>query len=324
MFAMCSRRFGVPPTWESVPAAPLRQGEVRVRLVASSVGAGDALMAAGEPWLFRPIFALLMGRERVLGRDVAGIIDEIGPGVTGWKVGDRVIGEAGRAWASWVNVPVDALARVPDGVSLRTAALLPVAGITALQGLRRGEVGPGRRVLIHGASGGVGHLAVGIASLLGAEVTAVCSAAKADAVRELGANEVLDYRTEHFTDRRAAWDVVFDLAGTTGVSAALATLRPGGTYVSSVGRGGGRLLGVLPTLIARGLRGLFDRRLQVLTTSCNTADLAQLLQWTAEGRLRPHEHDALPLQRAPEALARLDAGEVTGRIVLQAPSASCG
>jgi NADPH:quinone reductase-like Zn-dependent oxidoreductase len=211
MHAVVSKTFG---SVEVVPDAenPLpRAGHVLVRQLHSSICAGDALMAFGRPWLLRPVFSLML-RPPILGRDVAGVVEAVGAGVTSVAVGDPVVGEAGQAWAERVLVREGALARVPDGVSLRDAAALAVSGITALQGLRDvGDIKTGSHVLIVGASGGVGHLAVQIAVALGATVTGVCSAAKAERVRELGAAHIIDYTSASYVDPRNRFDLVLDL-----------------------------------------------------------------------------------------------------------------
>jgi NADPH:quinone reductase-like Zn-dependent oxidoreductase len=198
------------------------------------------------------------------------------------------------------------------------AAMLPVSGITALQGLRdAGAVKPGDRVLVHGASGGVGHLAVQIAKILGAQVTAVCRGAKADAARACGADEVIDYAAEDFVARGPCWDVIFDLVGNFGVSACLGALRPGGRYVSSAGKNGGPVLGALPRMIHVALRSMWDDRLRVLSSHGNRADLDILLGWLAQGRLVPHVGHVLPLERGHEALALLVGGEARGKVALR-------
>ncbi|MEZ4317216.1 MAG: NAD(P)-dependent alcohol dehydrogenase [Myxococcota bacterium] len=288
MRALVCEVFGARPVVREVDVPAVRPGFVLVRTQHSSVCAGDLLMVNGRPWLFRPVFTAMLGRPAVLGRDMAGVVEAVGDGVEGLSVGDSVIGEAGGAWAEQVLVPADACARVPAGVDLREAGTLPVSGLTALQGIRdAGRVQEGSRVLVVGASGGVGHFAVQIATALGARVTGVCSAAKAERVRELGAVDVIDHTRERFVDRRGAFDAVLDLSGAEPIGACLQTLAPGGVYVSSAGSNGGWLAGPLPRLLAAALRSLVDRSVVVLTTQANRADLTTLVQSLAEGRLRP-------------------------------------
>jgi NADPH:quinone reductase-like Zn-dependent oxidoreductase len=309
-------RFGHAPIPGEVPAPRPGRGQVLVRQAFSSINAGDGLMAAGRPYVFRPIYRAML-RPPVLGRDVAGVVEALGPGVSDIDVGDRVVGEAGQAWAERVVLPVGALARVPAGVGLREAAILPVAGVTALQGLRAGGLRAGQRVLVVGASGGVGHLAVQLAAATGATVTGVCSATKAARVRELGATHIIDHRTERFTEARGAWDLVLDLAGAEPLHACLATLREGGTFVSSSGIDGGAWLGPLPRMAWTALRGLVDRRIVVLTTKPDPDDLAELLGWLADGRLVPWIGDEVGLDEVPGALSRQRHGAVRGRTAVR-------
>lgn len=313
MEALVCERFGAAPVVRERDVGEPGRGQVRVRQAYSGVGAGDLLMAAGRPWLFRPVFAALLGRSGVLGREVAGVVEAVGDGVTGISVGDRVIGEVANAWAEQVLVDAGALAVVPEGVSLRDAGGLAVSAITALQGLRAGGVRPGASVLVVGASGAVGHFAVQLAADLGASVTGVCSAAKAESVRALGAERVLDYRKERYTDAIGAYDVVLDLAGDQPLGACLATLAPGGTYVSSAGSNGGWLLGPLPRLLLCAVRGLVDRRVVMLTTSPDPADLKELLTLVEQGRLKPGVTEELAPHDVAPSLSRLGTGSRAGK-----------
>lgn len=316
MRAVVWEGFDVAPTVGSVPEPSVRPGQVLVRQAFSCVTAGDALVATGRPIAFRPVFRAML-RPPVLGRDVAGTVVAVGEGVQGVAEGDRVVGEAGQAWAEVVSVPDGAFAVVPDDVPLSLAATLPVSGITALQGLRAGGLRAGARVLVVGASGGVGHFAVQLAAVAGASVTAVCSGGKAERVRALGAEEVIDYRQERFTGRGGCFDLVFDLAGAEPVGACLGVLAEGGSFVSSSGSNGGRWLGPLPRLLWVGLRSVVDRRLTVLGTSPAPEDLRTLLGHVQRGELRPWVGAQRPLEEAPEALADQVAGAGWGKTVLE-------
>ena len=307
--------FGVPPVVKAIPDPVAGPGQVLVRQAFSSVTAGDALMAAGRPYAFRPVFRAML-RPPVLGREVAGTVVSVGDGVTAASVGDRVVGEAGQAWAELVSVPAGDLAVVPDDVPLSLAATLPVSAITALQGLRAGGLREGARVLVVGASGGVGHFAVQLAAAAGATVTGVCSGTKADEVRALGAERVIDYRRERFTDVGERYDLLFDLAGTEPVGACLGVLADDGRFVSSSGTNGGPWLGPLPRLLTVALRSLVDRRLTVLGTSPDPDDLRTLVGHVQRGELRPWVGQQRDLDEAPEAVAAQVAGEVRGKTVL--------
>ena len=320
MNAVVCRSFGEMPVVEALTALEPGPGQVRVRQEGSAVSAGDWMIARGRPWVMRPVFARMMGpAPRILGLDVAGVIDRVGEGVEGWSVGDRVAGEVARAWAEQVLADPAALARIPDGVDALQAGTLPVSGLTALQGLRdAAAVRPGERVLVNGASGGVGHFAVQVARVLGAEVTAVCSASKADLASACGATEVIDHRRAAFVDQKARWDVVFDLVGNFPVGACLGALRPGGRYVSSSGgERGGAVLGPLPRLLHVAVRGLFDGRLKVLAATPRTADLATLLGWVAQGTLTPHLGHVVPLEEAARGLELLGDGQARGKTAIR-------
>lgn len=310
-------QFGAEPVVQRLEAPHPGEGQVLVRQAWSGIGAGDALMAAGRPWLFRPIFRAMMGPSRVLGRDVAGVVEAVGEGVGSVAVGDRVVGEAACAWAERVVVAESALALVPEGVSLRDAGTLPVSALTALQGLRAGGIRSGARVLVVGASGGVGHFAVQIAAVLGARVTGVCSGSKAEIVRELGAERTIDHRSGSFTEEHGAFDLVLDLAGHEPLGACLRTLAAGGVYVSSAGSNGGRWLGSLPRLLQAAVWGWFDRRVKVLTTAATPEDFRTLLGWVEQGRVRPRIEEEVAPGEVGVALERMRAGVGAGKRVIR-------
>lgn len=317
MRAIVSPSFGETPVIREVERPSLPPGHVRVRLACSSIGAGDGLMAAGRPWVFRPVFAAML-RPPILGRDVAGVVVEVGDSVEALSVGDRVVGEAAHAWAEEVIVREDVLAVVPGGVSLRDAATLPVSARTALQGLQE-RVGQGSRVLVVGASGNVGHFAVQIAAAMGAHVTGVCSAAKAERVRALGAERIIDYREELFTAEEGVWDVIFDLAGTEPLGACLRALADGGLLVHSAGTNGGFWLGPIPRLLGVAVRSLVDRRIVMLTNANSAADLRTLLEMMEAGRLRPWVGREVAFEGIPAAIEDQLAGRTSGKTVIRLP-----
>lgn len=322
MKAVVFEGFGRPLAAREVATPAIGARTVLVRQQFSSICAGDLLVYEGRPLVARPAFALML-RPPVLGREVAGRVEAVGEGVVGLKVGDLVAGEVPHAWAEQVAAEEGALTKIPEVVDPKVAALLTVSGMTALQGMRDlAHVERGDRVLVCGASGGVGHLAVQIARALGAEVTAVCSASKADRVRALGANEVIDYRKEDFTARRGAWNVIFDLAGDKPLSACLGALAEGGIYVSSAGTNGGRWLGPLPRIVQVAARGVWDKRARMLASSSKSDDLALLMRMVAEGSLRPHIDSELPFEEASEGLSLLREGKIFGKCSLRVASGS--
>lgn len=316
MRAVVLDSFGSPLVVQNMPTPTIGHGRIRVRQAYSTLSGGDALMAAGRPWLFRPVFRAML-RPAILGRDVAGVVTEVGPGVSGVQVGDRVVGEAGQAWAEEVVIATGAAALVPESVSLRQASTLAVSGVTALQGLRAAGVRSGSRVLVVGASGGVGHLAVQIASAWGAAVTGVCSGAKAARVREAGAERVVDYRSERFVDLDLAYDAILDLSGRTPLSACIGRLAQGGVYVCAAGSNGGALLGPLPRMLHCGLRSIVDGRVKVLGASVQPDDLSTLLDMVGRGEVEPWIGGEVGPSGVWDALGQLVAGAGIGKTVVK-------
>lgn len=314
MRAVVHREYGGPEKLrvEDVTVPEPAAGEVRVAVRAAGLNAIDWRTLRADPFflrfagggVFRPKFG-------ILGADVAGVVDAVGDGVTRFAVGDPVFGEITRgAFAEFVVGQASLLVVKPEGVSYADAAALPVAGLTALQGLRDvAAVTEGTRVLINGASGGVGTYAVQIARSRGARVTAVCSGSKADLVRSLGADEVIDYTVEDFVTREESWDVVFDLALARPGRQVLGALAPGGKHVV-VGGDGHRLLSAM-------LRKAFGAPVEVVMAEPKADDLEVLGQMVASGALRPVIERRLPLEEGPEAIRMLDAGEVRGKLVLE-------
>ncbi len=222
-------------------------------------------------------------------------------------MGDEVFGEIAGAYAEYALAPEDELALKPKRLSMEDAAALPLAGLTALLGLRdTARVQPGQRVLINGASGGVGSFAVQIAHALGAEVSAVCSARNAERMRAIGADHVIDYARTDFTLEAGRYDVIFDLVGSRGLRACLRALSAGGVYIASVGRLSWVLRAALLSLFARG-------RIKVLAASANTADLEALAELAESGACTPLIDQRYTLSQVPDALRRQSEGHSMGK-----------
>jgi NADPH:quinone reductase-like Zn-dependent oxidoreductase len=214
-----------------------RDNEVLVKVYASSVNQGDAYILRGEPVLFRPSYGLPGPKHTIPGGDVAGRIEAVGRTVKQFQPGDEIFGDIGGcgfgAWAEYVAAPASALALKPAETTFEEAAAVSQAAVVALQGLRdKGQIQPGQKVLINGASGGVGTFAVQIAKSFGAEVTGVCSTKNLALVRSIGADHVIDYTEEDFTQKEQRYDLIFDIAGNRSVSDYMRALRPKGTHVS--------------------------------------------------------------------------------------------
>jgi len=294
-----------------LPEPAPKKGEVVVAVVASSVNPVDWKIRAGQ-------LRFLSGSKfpRALGTELSGVVDALGPGVTQWAVGDAVYGMTvtalGRpgAHAERVAVPATALRRKPDGIDHELAAVLPVAALTALSGLRMcGEVA-GRSVAVVGATGGVGHFALQIAKARGAQVTAVCRAANADKARSLGADTVVDYRARDFTRENERFDVVFDAWGGLGFGKAARALTARGIYVTPLG---------MPWTVVRSLvqNALGRKRLYIGNVRTQPEDYAEIERLVLSGAVRPRIDRVVPLARAGEAFAASERGGVAGKIVVR-------
>jgi len=306
MRAVVIRSYGGPEVLELVDVdrpKPLAT-EVLIRVKAIGLNPVEAYIRSGAFKLLEP--------PAILGWDISGVVEEVVPGVTRFAPGDEVFGmpffpRAARAYAELVASPSRQLARKPAGLSHAEAAALPLAGLTAWQGLvDAARVQPGQRVLVHAGGGGVGHLAVQIARSLGAHVVATASAGKHDLVRRLGADEVIDYRTTDFATVARDMDVVFELVGRDYGTRSIEVLRPGGLLLTAVER-------LNTDLAARTEKA--GRRFMGLTVEPDQVGLERLAALVDQGRLRPHLDHVLPLEEVAKA-HRLLEGSVTGKIVL--------
>jgi NADPH:quinone reductase-like Zn-dependent oxidoreductase len=326
MKAIVQRRYGNPGDvleFRDVDRPEPGDGEVLLRVHASSVNPADWFPLVGRPSVLRLMFGLTRPKRQVPGKDVAGTVEAVGPKVTRLRPGDEVFGELpGGAYAEYAVAAEDALAPKPANLGFPEAAAVPLAGITALQGMRdAGGVQAGHRVLVNGASGGVGTFAVQVARSLGAHVTGVCSTRNLDLVRSIGAEEVVDYTREDFTRGEQSYDVIFDLVGSHAMSAYRRVLRPGGVYVASTGRPGGDILGPMPYLfrvVLSSLRG--GPTMKTFVAKPNPDDLAALAQLIEAGEVRPVIERAYGLPETAEALAHQGEGHAQGKTVVTVES----
>lgn len=294
-------------------------GQLRVRVGAAAVDRGTWHLLTGTPALARLGIGLRGPRAafRTPGRDLAGVVDAVGPGVTGWAVGDRVHGTADGSLAEVVVASVDRLARPAAGLSLPEAAALPISGLTAFQAIRGAKVGPGQRVLVVGASGGVGHLAVQVAAALGARVTAVCRPEAVDLVRRLGAAFVIDRTTQQLDVEGVRYDVVLDISSNRQRSELRSVLAERGTLVCIGTETGGRLTSGLHHSIAAALIDPFVRQRLVMHMSKERgADLADLDALVEEAGIRPVVGHVVPFARAREAIDLVGSGRAVGKVVV--------
>ncbi|WP_312847831.1 NAD(P)-dependent alcohol dehydrogenase [Streptomyces sp. WAC06614] len=304
-----------------VPRPAAGPGQVLLRVRAAGIDRGTWHLAAGRPYAVRAALGLRRPRNPAAGLDVAGTVAALGPGVTGFAVGDAVFGTARGAFAEYVVARADRIAPKPARLGFEEAAVLAVSGLTALQGLRdAGRVRSGQRVLITGASGGVGTYAVQLAKAFGAEVTGVCGPAKADLVRSLGADHVIDYTREDFTRVGVAdgrrYDLVLDLAGSTPVARLRSVLEPRGTLVVAGGEDDGDWLGLGRQFRALVLSPFTRQRLTMLVSRQARAGLDDLAALVDAGSISPAVGAVFPLEQVPEALTVLTEGRTAGKIAV--------
>ncbi|MFD3505899.1 NAD(P)-dependent alcohol dehydrogenase [Nocardia sp. NPDC058666] len=306
---------------EIVPRPTPGEREVVVRVRAASLCSGDLHLLTGTPYLLRLGFGLRRPKHPMIGQNLAGEVVAVGALVPEFAVSDRVFGEVpSGAFAEYARADVGCFAAVPASIGWEEAAAVPDSGMTALQGLRDiGKVGPGQRVLINGASGGVGSFAVQLAKVLGAHVTAVCSTRHIEMVRSIGADVVIDYTTDDFAASHLRYDAIFDLAGNRKLRDYLRALTPAGVYISSAAAPGDNWLGPVRWLASVVLANLFTRRtLKPLLMRPTPADLNYLATLVAEGTLRPVIQRRYPLTEAASAIAAFAEGHASGKTVLLA------
>ena len=273
-------------------------------------------MMTGQPYLIRILgFGFRGPKNPVPGLDVAGTVVAVGPEVTRFAAGDEVFGIARGSFAEYAAAREDKLVRKPAALSFEQAAVVAVSGLAALQGLRAGRITAGQKVLVIGASGGVGTYAVQLAKAFGATVTGVCSTAKLDLVRSIGADNVIDYTREDFADGRQHYDLILDIGGNSPLSRLRRALTPTGTLVIAGGEGG-RWTGVGRQLRALMLSPVVRQRLTMYISTHRQADLEELRQQIEAGHLTPVVGKAYPLPDVPDAIRHLEDGRVQGKIAI--------
>ena len=272
----------------------------------------------GEPYLLRLVgFGLLKPKERVPGQDVAGVVTATGDAVTRMAVGDEVFGIARGSFAEYAVAREDKLTHKPEDLSFEQAAVMPVSGLTALRAVDAAGVKAGSNVLIVGASGGVGTYAVQVAAAIGATVTGVASASKADLVSALGARHVIDYTREDFADGSHTYDAVVDIGGMTSVSRLRRVLQPKGTLVIVGGESGRKWSpGMGRQLKAAALSPIVSQRLTSILNKEHYSGLDRLAQLAATADLAPCIERSYSIAEVPDAVRRLEGGKVRGQLVI--------
>jgi NADPH:quinone reductase-like Zn-dependent oxidoreductase len=320
MQAIVQDRFGPPDVLElrEIDEPRAGDGEVLVRVRAASVNPADWYAMTGMPWVARPTMGLRRPKTDRPGLDLAGVVAAVGGEATRFKPGDEVFGTGAGTLAECATAAEDALVGKPANLSFEQAAAVPVAGLTALQGLRdKGRIQPGHQVLVNGASGGVGTFAVQLAKALGAEVTAVCSTRNVDTARSLGADRVVDYTREDFTRGGRRYDLLLDVAGSRPWSACQRVLEPRATLVLVGAPKGSRLLGPLGHIAKVSLASLRAGQKVVFFISRSTReDLTALRELLEAGAVTPVVERTYPLSDVPEAIRYLEVEHARAKVVI--------
>jgi NADPH:quinone reductase-like Zn-dependent oxidoreductase len=318
MKAIVRETYGPPDVLdlEEVPLPTLRDGDVLVRVHAASANAGDWHLLRGTPLPFRLVAGLRRPKFKIIGTDVAGHVEAVGRNVTQFRPGDEVFGELSRcgfgAYAEFAAAPEKALALKPANLSFEEAATIPTAGCTALQGLRKGRIQRGQRVLINGASGGVGTFAVQIAKTFGTEVTAVCSTRNVDMMRSIGADHVLDYSKDDFAALGQRYDLILAANGNRSIWDYKRALSAHGSYVMS----GGSNRQLAEALLFGPLLSMGRQKFGNLLVKPNQADLMVLKELCETGRVRPVIDRRFQLSEVPAAVRYVEDGHARGKVAI--------
>ena len=316
MQALVYRRYGGPEVLElaDVPQPRPREPEVLVRVHAASINAADRVLLRGKPFIVRLGMGFPRPRRPILGFDVAGRVEAVGSLVTQFRAGDDVFGASNfGAFADLVCVNEERLVPKPAGVSFEEAAATPTAGYTALQGLRKGRLAAGQKVLIDGASGGVGTFAIQIARAYGADVTAVCSTPNVDTARALGASRVIDYRHEDFTRDGQRYDLILAANAYRPLSDYRRVLKPDGAYVMT-GGGGVQILQAM--LLGAVVSITSSRSMGNIAAASRKNDLVVLKELLETSKIKPVIHRAVALSAVPDAIRDLERDHARGKVVV--------
>ena len=324
MKAIVYDHYGPPDVlrFEEIEKPVPTDDQLLIQVRASSVNPYDWHFIRGTPSFIRLFAGLRAPKSRHLGADVAGVVEAVGRDVTIFKPGDAVFGTARGSFAEYVCAPQSTLALKPENITWQQAATVPIAGITALQGLRdKGKILKGQHVLINGAAGGVGTFAVQIAKSLEARVTAVCSTRNIELVRSIGADDVIDYTRENFIQSSQRYDVLFDLVGNNSLPACLRVLQPNGIYIGCGGGGPDRrsieLLGsMLHSLL---LAPFTTQKMPGLLAKVNTADLNFLADLMRSGKVTPVLDSSYALSDTASAIRYLEQCHARGKVAITVP-----
>lgn len=321
MKAIVYHRYGPPEVLklQEIPQPSPAEGQVLLRVRAASVNPYDWHFLRGTPTFIRLFTGMRKPKSPRLGADVAGIVEAVGPNVAQFKPRDAVFGRAYGSFAEYACAPAAQLAIKPEEISFEHAACLPIAGITALQGVRdKGKVHAGYAVLINGAAGGVGTFAVQIAKSLGARVTGVCSTRNVELLQSLGADEVIDYTREDFVQSAPRYDLLLDLVGNRSLTDCLRVLRPDGRYIASGGGGPDKgTWNLIAQLLQNAVRSHFvSQKMPGLLAKINGEDLSILGDMVRTRIVVPVVDRTYSLQEVAEAVRYVESGHARGKVVI--------
>ncbi len=320
MKAIIQDKFGSPHdvlTLKEIDTPTVGDDEALVRVHAASIHIGDYYTIGGLPYVMRPIFSSMRAKNRVPGTDIAGTVETVGKDVTELQPGDDVFGSYKGAFAEYASFPKDSLALQPDNLTFEQASAVGVSALTALQALRdQGNVQEGQQVLITGASGGVGTFAVQIAKSLGAEVTGVCSTRNVEMVQSIGADHVIDYTEEDFTEGGQRYDFVLDNVGSHSLSDTRRALKPTGTLLANGAPIGGWFGGLKEPIAAFALSLFVNQQGRPFISASKPEDLAALKDLSEAGKIRPIVDKVYPLDQTADAVAHVGDGHAQGKTII--------
>ena len=319
MRAILQDSYGSADEWRAgeIAVPEIADKQVLVKVAAAGLDRGTWHVMTGLPYLGRLAFGIRKPKNPVPGRDLAGTVVAVGSSVTRFAVGDAVFGIGIGSFSEYAAAREDKLARTPANLTTEQAAVVPISGLTAIHALRdAGRLQKGQSVLIVGASGGVGSYAVQLAKAFGANVTGVCSTAKIDLVRALGADRVIDYTQDDFADGTQLYDLVLDIGGSSPLSRLRRAMTPKGTLVIVGGEEGGKLTGMGRQVRALMLSPFVSQRLTMLVPKENYSDLERLAEFIEAGAVTPSVDRQYPLEQAADAMRQLVAGKVQGKLAI--------
>jgi len=314
MKAIVQNGYGSPDVLElkEIGMPAVKDNDVLVRVLATAINVGDYFSMRGSPWLLRMTVGFPKPKDYVPGWDAAGRIEAVGTKVTQFQPGDEVFGSGSHAFAEYMSADADQFATKSANLTFEQAAAVPTAALTALQALRdKGKLRPDHKVLINGASGGVGTFAVQIAKALGAEVTGVCSTRNLEMVRSIGADRVIDYTQEDFTASGQRYDLILDNVANRSFSDLRRALAPQGKIIPNSGHGG------MAYVFKAYILSMFGRRqMRPFLSSINNRDLVVLKELIESGKVIPVIDRTYPLEEVPEAFRHLEQSHARGKVVI--------